>query len=398
MSNQATPPQSPRRLGLFMHAITSGGAERVMTTLANAWAQRGWEIHLVTLDDGKPAPFYPLDPQIHHHPLGVTRRSATSLAVEARIGPGGGIEWLRRSKVGTLWNLLRRLRTIRQALRDLPVEAIISFIDQTNVMAILALAGTGRPLIVSERIDPAHHRIGWFFATLRALTYPFADRLVVQGPRIRDRFRGPVRRRIRIIPNPVPIPALRAEPGRPVNGRFTLAAVGRLVPQKGFDLLLQAFGTLAALHPDWDLKIYGEGPERGNLEFRVSEAGLGGRVSMPGAIQNLSQDLANAHLFVLSSRFEGFPNALCEAMALGLPCVAFDCPSGPSEILRSGLDGLLVPPGDTAGLVSALDQCMGDLDLRCRYGIRAMEVVDRFSLDRIRAQWEDCLAEVMLGD
>ena len=396
----ATPPRvealsGKPRLLLLTHAITSGGAERVLTTLANAWAAKGWDITLVTLDDGSIPPFYPVDSRVRHVTLAVSKQSAAGKALAEAGIHRGPLRWLMTSKLATLWNMSRRALRVRQGLVALKPDLVISFIDQVNILALVALAGTRIPVIISERIDPAHHWIGWAWSALRVVTYPWADRLVVQGEGIQKQFHGRVRRRSRVIPNPVISPPATPKPvGREQEGRI-LVAVGRLVPQKGFDLLLKAFARLSSRHPDWKLVIWGEGPERATLEGLRKGLDLEERSALPGNHPRIYEALSEADLFVLSSRFEGFPNALCEAMAMGLPAVSFDCPSGPSQIIRSGEDGFLVPLGDQEGLVQALDQLMADSVLRASMGIRAREVVERFSLEQILARWEACIAEVV---
>lgn len=392
-----TPAEGPSkgpRLVLFTHAITSGGAERVLTILANAWAAKGRDITLVTLDDGSVPPFYPVDSRVRHVTLAASQRSAAGRALAQAGARGGPVQWLMRSKPATLWNMARRALKVRRGLVALEPDLVISFIDQVNILALLALSGTGIPLVISERIDPAHHRIGWAWDALRVLTYPWADRLVVQGESIQNQFHGRVRRRSRVIPNPVLRPPFVLTPGNREGGN-TLVAVGRLVPQKGFDLLLEAFARLAPGYPDWKLVIWGEGPERENLERLRDELGLDGRAVLPGNHPRIYEALSEADLFVLSSRFEGFPNALCEAMAMGLPVVSFDCPSGPSQIIRPGCDGYLVPLGDQEGLVQAMGRLMADAGLREAMGTRAREVAERFSLEEILGRWEACMAEVL---
>ncbi|BDU70056.1 glycosyl transferase [Geothrix oryzae] len=388
-SASATP-----RLVLFTHAITSGGAERVLTTLANAWAAKGWDVILVTLDDGQVPPFYPVDPLVCQVKLAVSRRSAAGQALAEAGADRGVLRWLMRSKLATLWNLSRRALRVRHGLMDLDPDLVISFIDQVNILTLVALAGSGIPVIVSERIDPAHHRIGWAWSALRVMTYPWADRLVVQGEGIQKQFHGRVRRRSRVIPNPVICAPVHAVPADTARTGRTLVAVGRLVPQKGFDMLLKAFARLTPEHPDWKLVIWGEGPERPVLEQLRTELGLEECSTLPGNHPRIYEALAESDLFVLSSRFEGFPNALCEAMATGLPVVSFDCPSGPAQIIRPGLDGFLIPLGDQEALVQALGRLMADASLRASMGARAREVVDRFSLGQILGLWEACIAEV----
>jgi glycosyltransferase involved in cell wall biosynthesis len=167
-----------------------------------------------------------------------------------------------------------------------------------------------------------------------------------------------------------------------------------LVKLKGFDRLLEAFTSLVRKHENWDLAILGEGSERGALESQVLAAKLDGRVVLPGQAGNVGEWYERADLYVMCSHFEGFPNTLAEAMAHGLPTVSFDCDTGPRDIIRHEIDGLLVPPGDVAGLSAALDRLMGDAALRTRFAARALEVRKRFSIERIAGMWEELFAEV----
>jgi glycosyltransferase involved in cell wall biosynthesis len=178
------------------------------------------------------------------------------------------------------------------------------------------------------------------------------------------------------------------------SGRHLLLAVGRLEAQKGFDWLEDAFINLAKRYPDWDLVILGDGPQHATLQDQARAAGLEKRIFLPGRGGNVGEWYERADLYVTSSRFEGFPNTLAEAMAYGLPAVSFDCDTGPRDIIRHEVDGLLVPPGDVAALTAALDQLMGDADLRQRFAERAVEARDRFSMERIAGMWEELFEEI----
>jgi GalNAc-alpha-(1->4)-GalNAc-alpha-(1->3)-diNAcBac-PP-undecaprenol alpha-1,4-N-acetyl-D-galactosaminyltransferase len=165
--------------------------------------------------------------------------------------------------------------------------------------------------------------------------------------------------------------------------------------QKGFDLLIEAFARLTPKYPGWELRIIGEGTDRAALERLATERGVALRVRFCGWLNDPQPVLAGSELFVLSSRWEGFPNALLEAMACGVPAVSFDCDSGPSEIIRDRVDGLLVPPDDVSALASALDHLMDDAALRREMGDRAREVVTRFSCARFFAQWDNVVRGVL---
>jgi glycosyltransferase involved in cell wall biosynthesis len=175
-----------------------------------------------------------------------------------------------------------------------------------------------------------------------------------------------------------------------------ILAAGRLAPQKGFDILIRAFALLAGNHPEWRLQIFGEGPQRRDLEDLVRSLGQGGRVALPGWVPDLAAQMAQARIFVLASRWEGFSNALCEAMAAGLACVAADCPGGgPAAIIRQDVDGLLTPPEDAPALARALDRLLSDGELRARLGEQARDVVERFSQDRVLGRWDQCLEQAV---
>jgi glycosyltransferase involved in cell wall biosynthesis len=199
--------------------------------------------------------------------------------------------------------------------------------------------------------------------------------------------------RVPVIPNAAAWP-LPAEPGDPARARRILLAVGRLSPEKNYRVLVDVFARLAPVHRDWDLAIVGEGPERAALEARVTALGLRDRVSMPGSTAAIGSWYARADLFALTSEFEGFPTALAEALAHGVPAVSFDCDTGPRDIVRDGVDGTLVPPGDAEALQRALHRSMGDASLRARFAERAVEVRERLSLPRIAGMWEALFTEV----
>jgi GalNAc-alpha-(1->4)-GalNAc-alpha-(1->3)-diNAcBac-PP-undecaprenol alpha-1,4-N-acetyl-D-galactosaminyltransferase len=207
-------------------------------------------------------------------------------------------------------------------------------------------------------------------------------------------------RKLAVIPNPLPA-ELADPPGRRVDttgapgARKRIMAMGRLVGDKQFDLLIDAFGGVASAYADWDLWIWGEGPDRNALAQRIAARGLTDRVRLAGRTESPWDELARAQLFVLSSAVEGFPNVLLEAMALGLPCVAFDCPSGPAEMTRQGKDALLVPAGDVEGLRQTLARMMSDPALRRILGERAaVSVRRRYALAAVLAEWDGLFEQV----
>jgi glycosyltransferase involved in cell wall biosynthesis len=176
-----------------------------------------------------------------------------------------------------------------------------------------------------------------------------------------------------------------------------LLAVGRLHPQKQFDLLIRVFKRIAGDYKDWDLVILGDGEDRSMLECLVADLGLGESVSLPGVAGNLSEWYYKADAFVLSSAFEGFPNVLLEAMAHGIPVVSFDCNTGPRDLIEHGKNGLLVPDGDTAGLEQAIRELLSSEDFRNELGEHAKEVRQQYSIARIAGRWEKVFSGLWSG-
>jgi GalNAc-alpha-(1->4)-GalNAc-alpha-(1->3)-diNAcBac-PP-undecaprenol alpha-1,4-N-acetyl-D-galactosaminyltransferase len=252
-------------------------------------------------------------------------------------------------------------------------------------------------VIVSELTDPSLYYIGRKWDLLRRVTYPLADRLVCQTGRALAKFQKMSKVNGSVIPNLIAAPSTvsRRHISKPTEQRdYVVVAMGRLVPQKGFDILLRAFSQIMRRHPSWSLKILGKGPLRDDLKKLSDDLNMTGRVHFTGLRMEPFADVCQADLFVLSSRFEGFPNALCEAMACGLPAVSFDCPSGPSDIVRDGVDGILVAPEDTDALARALDDLMTDGAKRQRLASRAPEILERFADERVLSLWDELFMEL----
>ena len=341
-------------------------------TLCNYWAEQGWDVTLASYDDGSQPPFFPLSPRVRHVTLGLHRRS-TGL-------------------VHSVVNNVRRVARLRKFVREERPERILSFIDATNVLALIAAAGTGIPVVVAERVDPAYHPIPVAWRILRRLTYRRAFAIAVQTRSIAAFFPASWQGRIAVIPNPVPeIAPPTTEAQKPAGARRSILAMGRLERQKGFDLLIRAFQAAAPARPEWDLTILGEGSERDALADEVSRSGFSTRIALPGLDPDAAGAFRRADLFVLSSRYEGFPNALCEAMACGLPVISFDCPSGPADIVSDGVDGRLVPAEDVDALAAAITELTGNAKLRSALGTRARAVAARYSVERIAERWERVL-------
>jgi glycosyltransferase involved in cell wall biosynthesis len=216
------------------------------------------------------------------------------------------------------------------------------------------------------------------------------DAVVVLGEGERAAVEAVTAAPVHVIPNAVPaLPGGRA----PLKAPMVLA-VGRLRPVKGFDRLIRAFAAVASQHPEWRLRICGSGGERRHLRALITELGLESHARLAGRVAHVERELERASIFVLSSHAEGLPLALLEAMSKGLPVVSFDCPTGPPAVIAHGVDGLLVPNGDVAGLARAIAALIEDEPLRRRLGAAAVCKAETFALATVGERWEALIARV----
>lgn len=349
----------------------AGGVERMSATLMNELRRRGHEVALLTWDMPDAVSFFPLDPAI----------------VWFRIGIG---QFLRKAGLAVR---LRRARAVRIAVKTFRPDVILGFQDGMFMAMRAFTLGMGVPVIAAERNAPArfdHIQRGRY----RHFVYfvmRFARLITVQCESYRGEYPPFLRDRITVIANPVEPAALQAEPGR-IAPPLTLLAVGRLGYQKNMQALVAAFADLAPRHPGWRLLIVGEGEDRAALTAQIAAAGLQDRVTMTGAVQDVAPYYAQSQIFCLPSRWEGFPNALAEAMAHGLPAVGFGGCAGVRDLIADGETGLLAAGnGDAATLAAALDALMNDAPRRRSMGEAGRRAMAQFVPARIFDQWEDTL-------
>ena len=360
--------------------MQAAGAQRVMAQLVNHLAGRGHDVSLVTFEEAGDPTFFELADGVRRIRLG-------------RQPEGPRLNRLRR--------LARWISGIRRAIRQIKPDVVLSFIDLTNVMTLLATRGLGVSVVVSERIDPHHHPIGPTGNILRRMTYPRAKRIVVQTSRAARFFADAPPSQCVTLANPVPPAKLKAQVAIANNlGRWRILGLGRLNRQKGFDLLIPAFARIAARNPDWDVAIFGQGPEQSALQAEIDRAGLSGRITLNPPTHAVAEELAAAHIFAFPSRYEGFPNALAEAMAAGLPAVAFADVSGVEDLIAHGASGLLAEWGaapDTAiqAFTTHLAALMANPDLRQQLGEAAVHRTEAFEPQRMLSEWEEMIAQVV---
>ncbi|MFB3785614.1 MAG: glycosyltransferase family 4 protein [bacterium] len=355
-------------IALIISTLGAGGAQRVLTNLANTWTRQGRRICVITLAGGDRS-FYALDPAVRHLVAGGLGESRNLLkAVSAN---------------------LRRIRGLRRALRESGAPLVVSFVGTTNVLTILACRGMKRRVVISERSDPARESLGKAWNFLRRITYRFADRITANSHGALDTLAHFVpRAKLAYVPNLLTLPETS---GKAIPLQNLILAVGSLRPDKGHDILLYALAKVRDEFPEWKLALVGEGPWRAHLENLARRLGIADPVIFYGQREDVFSFYSTARIFVLPSRREGMPNALLEAMCCGLPCVVSDASPGPLEYIVPEQTGLVVPVEDHLALADALRRLMADEALRLQLGQKARERVEEFTPARALPVWEDVL-------
>lgn len=358
------------KLMLAIGSLRAGGAERVMSSLADEFARRGHEVALVTLSDPR-EDFFKLSPAVRRVSIGL--EGASSGLVSAVVQ-----NW-------------RRIIALRRALGAYRPDVAVSFLTTMNVLVSLASRGMPHALLLSERVDPTQHSVGRAWDWMRLHEYRRAAALVVQTESVARWFQdalGSAARPVVVIPNPLAPVALGAVSCARSGDAPYVLGVGRLEEQKGFDILIDAFALACPPGTRPELRIAGTGSLRSTLEQRAYARGVADRVRFIGQSSETAALMRGASAFVLSSRFEGFPNALLEAMACGAPCIAADCPSGPRELLGVDEGGLLVPVGDVERLAAAIRRVLADPELSARLSATGRRMAQAYSLPVVAERWE----------
>lgn len=361
-----------RHLGLLIPNLRMGGAERIMALLANHWVIQGYQVSFFTLMSPDEKSFYDLDPRIQVLPFG------KNLSTPLLSSPP--------------FSLTKALYRLRRSLRQMKPDLLVSFMDRMNILTLLLSRGLNVPVIVSERNHPLYLKLSPLFEKLRQWTYPWVDQIVVQTQKVFQDM--PWKDQMVVIPNPVQIPDFFKE-NYENNERWI--TVGRLDPQKNHSFLIKVFAKVCSFFPKATLTIYGEGPDRSKLEEEIRMLHLEGRVLLPGALSaNAVQEvLCKADLFIFPSLYEGFPNALAEAMAVGLPVVASNVP-GNQDLIQNHVNGLLPPLNDIEAWTSNLITLNQNQELRRKLGQGSRAKALEFSQESVLKQWDELLLKFQL--
>lgn len=348
-----------KRLLITMGSMEYGGAERVISLISDDFAKRGWEVWIAMILYNKVD--YVLNENVHVVDL-----------------TGGDASRLRR--------LPGWLLGIRRLVRQVQPDCILSFAARVNVVTQIACLGLDCPVVVSERNDPYMDGRSRGVDVLTSLLYPKAKAVVFQTRRAAGYFNKLKLKNCSIIPNPITIHAHRtaAKPGR-------IVTAGRLAPQKNHKMLLDAFSRICGDFPQAELTIYGDGPLLSETRAYIEKLHLENRVSLPGGVTDIHNRIADAQVFALSSDYEGLSNALLEAMMMGIPCVSTDC-AGSDEYIEDGVNGCLIPVGDTDAMEKALRKLLSDPEQAEKMALLGAQTASCLEKNQILARWYQIIA------
>ena len=348
------------KISFFIGSMCRGGAERVISILANDYCARGWDVDIVLLLQNTVE--YDLDSRIRI--VDITKKSG-----------------------GYLKNAPRWMGGIRKYLKDRKPDRVVSFVGRINALVLTASIGMKLPVVISERNDPKHDGRGAFMQWYCNRIYHRAKAIVYQNEHEKSCFSKSLEKKGCIIPNPVSVAAVKTEPGT------TVVTAGRLIEQKNQKILVSAMAQVHNTYPDVKCRIYGEGNLRAPLQAQIDELGLQDIVTLEGNVKDIHQRLADCGIFALTSNFEGLSNALIEAMQVGLACITTDYP-GARELITDGETGLVVPMNDSdavaAAIVKLIENKNGYADTLATQG---QAFAANFRADVVLQQWHNVIEE-----
>lgn len=360
-----------KTIAFYISSMRKGGAERVIANLTEYFDGKGYKVLLVTTHR------MPVEYEV---PASVKRMISEPLEEELE---GGRIH-----------NFAVRFQKLRRIWKEEKPDVIVSFIGKNNIMAILTSFGLKIPVAVSVRGEPNEEYYSRVLRFAAKYLFRFADGVILQTKACLDFFPKAVRKKAVILKNPMN-PIFFKEPYRGEREK-TIVSVGRVDENKNHEMLIRAFAEIADEFPEYQLIIYGDGPERARLADLTKKMNLQDRISLPGSVDNVVDAIYKTGVFVLPSNTEGMPNTLIEAMLLGVPVISTDCPcGGPRELIDHGVNGLLTPVGDKNKMKENLQFLLNDLQSAKRISENLRETVDIYKTEVVCEQWEKYLNGLM---
>lgn len=357
-------------IAFMIGSLTKGGAERVMTNLIDFFVQKGHQTTLVT----------PLQRE-NEYPLNEKTKRILSDLTEEEIG------------TGKIRNFVKRFRKLRNIWKTERPDAILVFIGKNNIMTLLTSWGLHIPVVVSVRADPEMEYPGKLMRFLAKFLFRFAKGVVLQTNQCKDFFPRAVQKKAVILHNPVN-PEFFKEPYTGER-EHTIVTVGRMDENKNQQMILRAFANVLPDHPEYQLILYGTGEDMPKLQALAKELEVDRQVIFAGVTDHIAEKIKRAGVFVLSSDTEGMPNALIEAMALGLPVLSTDCPcGGPADLICHGKNGLLTPVRDVEKMTDNLQNILNNLQNAQRMGEEARKTCEIYRGEIVYQEWFDYIAKI----
>lgn len=359
-----------------LSTLEKGGAEKIGAFLCNKWQEQGHDVVLVSTFSEKRQQAYPLNSNI-------------------KIINFSDI--IENMNFGIYRSFFFRALLLRKIFKKENPDFIVSFLPNVNIMCLLAKIGLGIPVIISERVDTFVMPLPILLKILMKLSYPLTDKLIVQTNELAEKFktRPRLRAKIAVIPNPI----LDFQYSRKIkltNEPKILLSYGRIVLQKRIDRLIVAFDSLGPNLNNWELHIYGDGPEKQKLQQLALSKRSAKKIKFFPHVTNIDKLLTSSDAFAMTSEFEGFPNSLIEAMNSGLPCLAVDCPSGPKEITCNGKNAILTKNNDPLDLIYGLEKLLSldkNITLLAKRGQESVRA--RYSSNLILKYWDEIFQQML---
>lgn len=357
-----------KKIGFVIGSLSSGGAERVISTLSNELIEK-YEIVIITFE--KSNPFYSLHNKVRVIHCKKIIHTPSSLFQSLKLN-------------------YQLLKGVYKIIKSEKIDIIIGFITSANIIATIAAKLNSTPCIISERNNPMIEEVPKFWIILRNYIYPLADKLILQTEGVKKFYVNKIKsHKISILPNPIStdLSLLRNED---IVKEKIILTVGRLDANKCHDLIINAFKNINS--KDWKLVIVGTGPMENELKKLVKKHNVQDKVEILGKVKQIHEYYNKAGIFVFASRMEGFPNALLEAMYFGIPTISTDCNFGPSEIINDGENGYLIPIEDQNMLEKRLTNLIGDEKLRDKFSNNSKLTTKTFLCDAVVKKWDKVIS------
>ncbi|GGP03796.1 glycosyltransferase family 4 protein [Nonomuraea glycinis] len=377
---------------LMLHAYGMGGTIRTVINQANAMVKAGHDVEIVSVVRRRGKPQFAIHPSVRLSTLVDQRegRQADSLRRKAWRRVRG--KMVPRGEFAADYFTERVEKAVMDYVAGLTDGILVTTRPALN---LISARRAGKGVI---RVAQEHMNLNAYPETIRREIGRYYDRfdavaVLTRTNQLEYQELLP-KSKIVSIPNAVH----KADQRHSRQDNPIVVAAGRLVPQKGFDLLIPAFAQVVAEHPEWRLRIFGTGPRQAQLSAKIDELGMQDHIALMGRTERLDEELAASSVYVLSSRFEGLPMVMIEAMTHALPIVAFDCPTGPRDVLTDGVDGILVPPRDADALAVALREVVSDRRRRLEMGAAAAAAAHAYAPDVVMPMWENLFTELLHGE